>query len=154
MLALQECLPQGFEILNVPAETSFDEIRAEAFDLSLDEGREANYPASINLDNFQSKIERQLGGSIYEQKIQGRLMLLMYRKMCQMSTTIKSLNQRLQEYSHNPRHFQPLTRLQSESDYYDFLERLKDVNYKNNVVSAYHMYRPVFITYVRFLCFS
>lgn len=117
-------------------------------DLSLDEGRETNYPGSINLDQFQSKVERQLGGSILDRQIQGRLLLLMYRKMCQMSTTMKTFNQRQEASLQSHSYRAELNRLNTETEYTAFVQQLSDRSFRDDIVSWF-IYVTIFLCLVK-----
>ena len=107
---------------------------AESDDLLpvLHDERESNFPAA-SLERFREKIERQLGGSVEDPRIQGHFLLLIHRKLCQVSQEVKQLA-RMQPHI-NKDDDPPIKTLTTVEEYQDFVNKLEETSFKERVVS-------------------
>lgn len=94
-------------------------------EVQLEDERATNYP-STSFERFRTKIEGQLGGSINNTEIQGRLLLLMYRKICQLSQQVRDLRETGQKRTVADSELPPIQLMRTTEEYWNFVEKLKD----------------------------
>ena len=111
-------------------------------------GRSINLPSSAqkNMSSLRDKLESQLGGDLDDKATD--IMLLVYRKVCNVSTQIAEQTleiRELREQVHNLKRGRCVERslgdrkvqLASMMQYDEFLNKSKDKNFCNNLVSQF-----------------
>ena len=100
--------------------------------------RASNYPAG-NLEKFQLKVERQIGGSIDDN--QSKLLLLIYKKVCNLSTAVQELQGKecccVRGAATSAD--ETVVQMKSEDDYHHFVGKLTSAEFRENVVSSLSM---------------
>jgi len=85
-----------------------------------------------------AKVERQLGGPIENPQILSRLLLLTYRKVCSLSTSVRGLSQKESRCTTCALgdNTLPSIYMKSEADYHNFVDLLNNADFRNRVVSS------------------
>ena len=127
-------LPAELTILSItPQPQGMSE--STLLDISLLDERATNWPQSMpNMERFQAKLEKQLGGSIDDPKQHGKLLAMVLRKLYQVSEQVSRVAEANQTPLNAPT-TPPITTMRWEDDYLAFIKRLKDAEFKEKVVN-------------------